>query len=446
MPYIAFWVLIYLADAMLVRENVIFEKAHEIATARNRWLVTLVIDLDIYDQSIDKLYSSLNEINRINNALVTVYDVPIKDMYYLTFKGLELEIINLRDAQNSVYNSFQILQPLHNYTMIREKRSLIPIIGKAFSFLFGTVKEDELRGIQSNINRLAANQQKLTHVVSESLTLMNNTQIVVKENRQTIDEIIGSLAILTEKLQKIASNLEKQVHKLDYFTNSYLRINRAVEEVQMMTAEVRSHVEHLYIQLNALAIGHLTPSIMAPSELRSLLLTIKTKLPRTLQLPGNPDTDLWSFYKFLTCTSTTHDNKLLIILSIPLLDAQETYLIYRIHNLPALMTNGTNAIINNDCSMVAQYKLETAALAINSRRTKYILLSQDELQTCCNPLMGFCFARSPVYKTSLSRLCVIALFLQDKRRVTKYCKVTVKLNIILPIAKYLTNGHWIVST
>lgn len=41
---------------------------------------------------------------------------------------------------------------------------------------------------------------------------------------------------------------------------------------KVMTAEVRNHVEHLYIQLNALALGHLTPSIMAPQDLKSLLL------------------------------------------------------------------------------------------------------------------------------------------------------------------------------
>lgn len=153
--------------------------------------------------------------------------------------------------------------------------------------------------------------------------MINSTRIAVQENRQQINEIVGALVTLSEQLKNISTGLEKQVHKLDYFVNSYLKINRAVQEVQEMTAEVRHHVEHLYIQLNALALGHLTPSIMAPQDLKSLLLSIKTKLPRTLRLPGNPDEDLWSFYKFLTCTSTTEDNKLLIILSIPLLDAQE---------------------------------------------------------------------------------------------------------------------------
>lgn len=60
--------------------------------------------------------------------------------------------------------------------------------------------------------------------------------------------------------------------------------------------------------------------------------------------------------------------------------------------------------------------------------------------------MGFCFAKSPVYKTSVSKLCIIALFLQEEQKVKKYCKVIVKLKTTLPRAKYINNGHWVVST
>ena len=40
----------------------------------------------------------------------------------------------------------------------------------------------------------------------------------------------------------MTSALEKKpVHKLDYFVNAYLRVSRAVQEVQAMKSEVRSH-------------------------------------------------------------------------------------------------------------------------------------------------------------------------------------------------------------
>lgn len=50
------------------------------------------------------------------------------------------------------------------------------------------------------------------------------------------------------------------------------------------------------------------------------------------------------------------------------------------------------------------------------------------------------------YKTSISRLCVTALFLQEVQKVRKYCKVIVQLKSVLPRATYLNNGHWVVST
>lgn len=175
----------YLTNEFMIRENVIFGEFHEISTTRSRWLVTLAVVLTVYDQSIDKLYTSLDEINFINNMLLKHYDVPLKDKYFQTFKGMELEIINLRTAQDSVYQSFQIFQPLHTLQNGpdpgRFRRFLLPIIGKAFSFLFGTVSEDDLRGIQTNLNGLASNQKKITHVLQQSLTIINSTRLAVQE-------------------------------------------------------------------------------------------------------------------------------------------------------------------------------------------------------------------------------------------------------------------------
>ena len=150
------------------------------------------------------------------------------------------------------------------------------------------MSEDDLQGIQTNLNGLSSNQKKITHVLQQSLTIINSTRLAIKENRQKIDEILSALVTLTQQLRNISTSLEKQVHKLDYFVNANLRVSRAVQEVQAMTSEVCSHVEHLYLQLNALALGHLTPSIMAPYELKDLLLAIKTKLPQKLRLPGDP--------------------------------------------------------------------------------------------------------------------------------------------------------------
>lgn len=67
------------------------KQSHDISNTRSRLLVTMVIDLSTYDQSIHELYNSFDEINKVINVLVNYYDVPLKDKYFQIFKGLKTD-------------------------------------------------------------------------------------------------------------------------------------------------------------------------------------------------------------------------------------------------------------------------------------------------------------------------------------------------------------------
>lgn len=84
--FLPLFYIICLTNGMIIRQNVIFEQSHDISTTRRRWLVTMVIDLSIYDQSIDEFNNSLDEIIKVKNVLIKYYDVPLKDKYFRTFK------------------------------------------------------------------------------------------------------------------------------------------------------------------------------------------------------------------------------------------------------------------------------------------------------------------------------------------------------------------------
>lgn len=83
--FLPLFYIICLTNGMIIRQNVIFEQSHDISTTRRRWLVTMVIDLSICDQSIDEFYNSLDEIIKVKNVLIKYYDVPLKDKYFPTF-------------------------------------------------------------------------------------------------------------------------------------------------------------------------------------------------------------------------------------------------------------------------------------------------------------------------------------------------------------------------
>ena len=78
----------------------------------------------------------------------------------------------------------------------------------------------------------------------------------------------------------------------------------------------------------------LTPNINDPTHLRQELIKIQGKLIPTLASPEDPYTNIWHHYKFLTVAPMIHDNKLVLMINIPLVDLDSSMTLYKIHNLP----------------------------------------------------------------------------------------------------------------
>ena len=199
---------------------------------------------------------------------------------------------------------------------------------------------------------------------------------------------------------------------------------------------------HLQLQLNMLSIGKLSPSIISPLKLRDLLIDVQTRIAAPLRLPGDPKADLWHFYKTLTCTTIVEEDKILVVVPVPLLDSNDDFEVYRVHNLP-IPFNASDGVMSGS---VASYQLEAEAIAVNTQRTNFVLLTQRELEGCSKPSIGFCSIKSPVYPISLNRFCITALFMKNTETVEQNCRPMVRLNAVLPMAEYLTDGNWIITT
>ena len=60
-------------------------------------------------------------------------------------------------------------------TAHRSRRSLLPIVGNALSYLFGVTSEDDLRVISRALARLTNTQGRLLHVMEDSVSVINVT-------------------------------------------------------------------------------------------------------------------------------------------------------------------------------------------------------------------------------------------------------------------------------
>jgi len=405
--------------------NVVFQKLSDITTARSRWLVAFKINLNPYDELLNELSNLVNQTLESTARVILFHHGNSKRYAQIlsTNKLFRNELANLEKTRLFLKSKISEIKSIHSETS-RGKRSLIPIVGKALSFLFGTLSESDVSSIINNINSLARNQQNIVHVLHESLSVIQVSQKRISENRKTINKVIQGLTIMANQSEIITQEV-KDLHR---FMDIYTKIDRMIGEARDLVRISGDYLQHIELQLNMLALGHLSPSLISPKDLRGLLTEIESKLPRTFRLPANPNTNLWLLYRTLTCATVLHNDSIVVVLSIPLLDNERRFELYKVHNLAVPIMNETNI---EDWKLTAKYRLEASHLAINMRRTQYALLTENEVKDCvANQL--YCRIRSPVYSVTSSKLCIIKLFLKVGTEINEFCSKIVNTNIVLP--------------
>ena len=209
------WIFLFLFSGTLafsfIKENVVFEKINEISTTRSKWLVAFVIDIDPYSSLLARINASVQTVEDKLSELVLPKskDQNILPRRILNFLNLiAYERNNLEKIQNFLWQDISGIQSMHQ-GQVRSKRSLIPIVGKALSFLFGTLSESDLSAIKNNIRSLARNQDTLRHVVNASLTVLKTVQGQTVNNTRTINNIIRFIAQLERSTKNITENLSR---------------------------------------------------------------------------------------------------------------------------------------------------------------------------------------------------------------------------------------------
>ena len=116
-----------------------------------------------YKNFLTRLAIDVENAAIVARKLVQLYDTSRQQGFLNSFIGLQKEIQALQDTHGNLIKSFIDVRTMKS----RSNRALLPIIGKAFHFLFGTLTSADIKKICHNINILANNQIDMSHVVEE---------------------------------------------------------------------------------------------------------------------------------------------------------------------------------------------------------------------------------------------------------------------------------------
>jgi hypothetical protein len=218
-----------------VTHNVIFQKTGDISLTKSRWLVTFVLPLSPYEEMIARMFMELDDVVTVTEKVLTKYTTSSNRAFMVNFKTLNEELQIMRDTFVGMIQSYAQYQELSN----RPKRALLPLLGDALHWLFGTVTDSDLEAVQKNVEQLSRNQQKLKHIMEDSLTFIQANRAHINENRQTINGLIDGLKEVNNKLTTF-QQVEKDIFYFKALVSAYFQVNVVMNEIKQVMQRVNN--------------------------------------------------------------------------------------------------------------------------------------------------------------------------------------------------------------
>ena len=201
---------------------------------------------------------------------------------------------------------------------------------------------------------------------------------------------------------------------------------------------LEQNVNAIYEHLRVLSSRQVNPLIIPPDSLRKVLAQVKEDMKRNprLQLPEDPNINIWNYYSIMKIMPIVMDDFLLIVLTIPLTDQSLEMDLYKIINLPAL---------HPKLKVEFTYQLEGECLAITKNKLYAVFPTAGEIRICKGTGGYLCLMNQALYPVEKIEWCAYALFTQNKDKKRAHCTINTQkrdANKVQRLEGYL----WAVTT
>ena len=276
--------------------------------------------------------------------------------------------------------------------------------GLGYFTSFRTIK-DNIRTLQMQ-NKLQQNQ------IIELSHYLNITYAHVSTNRYVISNLQVQLAQVNQSLMVTM----KAVQFLRYTVIVITDVRIILSKLTLGVMGLQQNVTAIYEYLRVLSSKQVNPLLIPPDALRGVLAHIKDDMKRNprLQLPKDPNVNIWNYYPIMKITPIVMDDFLLIILTIPLTDQSLEMNLYKVYNLPAL---------HPELKVEFTYELEGEYLAITKNKLYAALPTAREIRICKGTGGYLCLMNQALYPIDRLEWCVYALFTDDKEKKREYCSI-----------------------
>ena len=234
---------------------------------------------------------------------------------------------------------------------------------------------------------------------------LNITYAHVSTNRYAITNLQVQL---TELNQTLIATME-DAKFVKYTVAVITDIGIILAELTLGVMGLQQNVNAIYKYLRVLSSKQVNPLLIPLDALRGVLAHIKDDMKRNprLQLPEDPNVNIWNYYPIMKITPIVMEDFLLIILTIPLTDQSLEMNLYKVYNLPAL---------HPKLKVEFTYELEGEYLAITKNKLYAALPTAREIRICKGTGGYLCLMNQALYPIERIEWCIYALFTHNKTK------------------------------
>ena len=181
-----------------------------------------------------------------------------------------MELSNIKDIYKSgkttIISAIKLLQSNQPQTHIHCKRSLLPFLGDAPSWLTGNATTKDIHSIKTRINQLitvqASQEKTLVHIVS----ILNVTRYATQVNRYSINTLMDAVRATSHdfnNLYNLTTSLATNIHfhqLILHIRSVFANLHDSLNYIQMVSTHTMDYI-------NAATSGTLSPHVFPVMDL-----------------------------------------------------------------------------------------------------------------------------------------------------------------------------------
>ena len=183
-------------------ESVIFQPVLQAYPTWHSWIITAHVSLGNLECHWKTFHRQLDRTQQLLQSLDQHPSAPTQ-----LLSTLQVELSNIKDIYNSgkttITSAIKLLQSNQLQIHIHCKRSLLPFLGDALSWLTGTTTIKDIHSIKTRINQLiaaqASQQETLVHIIS----ILNITRYATQVNICGINALMDAVRATSHDINNL---------------------------------------------------------------------------------------------------------------------------------------------------------------------------------------------------------------------------------------------------